>query len=195
MRKLLILSMLYYNISVGGAGAAGPFTAVPNTFTDGTPCGAGCAANVMANYNHIRTEGNAWEADLLSQIAAITGSSLPAGAVLAFPSGSCPPGWLPADGTAGTVDVRGAYIRGLDLGAGRDPARTLASFQADQFQDHTHTSAFVSGFSFGLDLGGASPAVQSGGTSALPVTSTMATGNAATETRPDSVVLNYCYKS
>ena len=45
---------------------------------------------------------------------------------------------MAANGANGTVDLRGEFIRGLDNGRGVDTGRTLASWQAQLFQDHTH---------------------------------------------------------
>lgn len=46
-----------------------------------------------------------------------------------FNSTTCPKGWSSANGSNGTVDLRGEFIRGLDNGRGIDPGRTLASLQ------------------------------------------------------------------
>ena len=67
------------------------------------------------------------------------GGGIPKDAVVAFATTTCPDDWQVADGTNGTPDLRGKFIRGLDLGAGLDPGRTLATFQADQFKSHSHT--------------------------------------------------------
>lgn len=79
----------------------------------------------------------------------------PSGAVQAFAMGTAPAGWLTADGSAisrttysalfsaiGTIygsgdgtttfnlpDLRGEFVRGVDLGRGADPARTIGTSQ------------------------------------------------------------------
>lgn len=58
------------------------------------------------------------------------GAAIPSGAIMYFNLSTCPSGWLAADGTSGTPDVRGQFIRSLDQGKGVDPSRTLASTQA-----------------------------------------------------------------
>lgn len=69
----------------------------------------------------------------------------PEGAVMAFYLADCPEGWAVADGTNGTPDLRGRFIRGMDnMGVGAanvDPQsaiRTLGHEQMDAFQGHRH---------------------------------------------------------
>lgn len=54
---------------------------------------------------------------------------VPPGAIMAFNLASCPTGWIAADGTSGTPDLRGEFIRWLDNGRWVDSGRTLASSQ------------------------------------------------------------------
>ena len=120
------------------------------------------------------------------------GFSLPSGAVLAFFLQSCPAGWVTADGTNGTVDARGNAIRGLDLGVGRDPGRTIGSLQADQMQTFGVTTPVPTGQT--TEGGG------SGGPKATPTTTAVAgtiTGSPrlGAETRMKNVALLYCQKS
>jgi len=54
----------------------------------------------------------------------------PVGGVMFFNLGACPTGWVAADGTNGTPDLRGEFIRGMDNGRGIDTptgGRTLGS--------------------------------------------------------------------
>ncbi len=61
----------------------------------------------------------------------------PAGMIGYFATASCPSGWLLADGSNGTIDMRGVFPRGLDNGRGLDPGRTLASYQGDAMRNFT----------------------------------------------------------
>lgn len=87
-------------------------------------------------------------------------SATPTGAVVAFFGTACPNGWSPTDGTAngvkktdgtaGTLDLRGQFVRGLNASAsGIDPNRTLASSQSSQNLSHGHAAGTLSAASAG----------------------------------------------
>ena len=105
---------------------------------------------------------------------------------------SCPSGWSPADGTAGTPDLRGEFIRGLDGGRGVDAGRMLASTQADMFKSHTHGYS-----SMWNEYGGWSASVTDNYSlswyTGWATHATAATGG--NETRPRNVALLYCVKT
>lgn len=65
--------------------------------------------------------------------------TVPTGAIMAFNLNTCPTGWAKANGTAGTPDLRGEFIRGLDDGRGINPGRILASNETGSIQSHQHT--------------------------------------------------------
>ncbi len=73
-----------------------------------------------------------------SQTVDLSSLAFPSGAVVAFNSATCPTGWAIADGTGGTPDLRGEFIRGLDNGRGVDVGRVLASSQTADYQSHSH---------------------------------------------------------
>ena len=60
-----------------------------------------------------------------------------------FATTSCPTGWLLADGSNGTLDMRGVFPRGLDNGRGLDPGRIIGSYQGDAIRNIT--GQFVTG--------------------------------------------------
>lgn len=62
-------------------------------------------------------------------------SSVPSGTVAYFNLAACPSGWVLSNGTAGTVDMRGAFVRGLDKARGLDVGRTLGSYQSDAIRN------------------------------------------------------------
>jgi hypothetical protein len=82
-----------------------------------------------------------------SALSAVSGAT-PTGAVVAFFGSSCPSGWSPAngtangvkrtDGTSGTLDLRGEFIRGLDGGRNIDVGRGLGTSQSDIIKAHNH---------------------------------------------------------
>lgn len=83
-------------------------------------------------------------------------------------------------------DLRGEFIRGLDLGRGVDSGRTLGSAQSDAFKSHTH------GINNTPVQSGTGTTVDIGDTGAATTNVTKATGG--TETRPRNVAMIYIIK-
>jgi hypothetical protein len=138
-----------------------------------------------AVFNNTKTPGSMLTAAEWNSLPSDIG--VPANAVMAFNLTSCPPGWILADGTSGTPDLRGAFIRGMygDQN-GRDVPRTLGSYQADEFKSHTHNSTWY-----------ASPGGGNGklvGDSWTYPKSNPTTPAGGPETRPKNVALIYCVK-
>lgn len=63
---------------------------------------------------------------------------VPTGAYAYFHQTSCPTGWVHANGSNGTVDLRGEFIRTWDAGRGVDSGRGARSSQGDQLEKHNH---------------------------------------------------------
>ncbi|MCE9597373.1 MAG: phage tail protein [Spirochaetia bacterium] len=129
----------------------------------------------------------------------------PEGAIMAFNLANCPDGWAPADGSNGTPDMRGKFVRGRnDIGTGspasafeRDPdARTLGSFQGDAFQGHTFNFGFVGGGVLpGFTTGWLVSDVGSGSyTTGAPTTGANGVPRVANETRSMNIALTYCMR-
>ncbi|WP_421547936.1 phage tail protein [Pseudomonas sp. QD4] len=95
-------------------------------------------------------------------------SALPVGAMVPFPKGSVPPGFLEVDGSVQSIaalpdlaaylgttfntggegagnfrlpESRGEFLRGWDHGRGVDAGRSIGSSQADEFRSHTHVNS------------------------------------------------------
>lgn len=117
----------------------------------------------------------------------------PPSMVAFFNNSTCPKGWVAADGTNGTVDMRGYFARGLDTGGTVDPARTLGSLQQDQLQDHTHT--YNNPNTQVNNIQGGGTATVNAGFTAGASTGNPNSGNHGTETRPKNVALLACQKS
>lgn len=121
---------------------------------------------------------------------------VPTGAVMAFDLTTCPSGWKPADGTDGTDDLRGMFLRGLntfDAGSTtrsdgkQDPSsRILGAYQADKFDAHTHEIKNRAIY----QSGGAAEGMAQNGAYGSGVTKS-AGGD---ETRPRNVAYIYCVK-
>lgn len=176
------------------------FNPVPVIFVQGNPSDT-CASNPPAcahaadfntNFNQLVSDGNNAKSSILTQLSGVTNVGLPSGAVIMMNAANCPFGYAVADGTGGSPDVRGVFVRGLDLGAGVDPGRTLASYQADAIEQHSHGGPAAAGGSSGLGTAAGSSAVSSGvNTSAATIENNT---NGIEETRPANVVLLHCFK-
>ena len=163
-----------------------------NTITDATTAHA---SDVNGNFAGIVSDGNTAISSIESAISGAGGGALTQG-VIAVINTACPNGWKLADGSNGTVDLRSVFIRGLDSGAGRDPGRALASYQADAIQQHAHSApAYQISAVTGLGVG-------SGATMLVnPVFSSFNTGgvtnvsagvNVTAETAPLEFIISWC---
>jgi hypothetical protein len=127
----------------------------------------------------------------------------PEGLIAPFYLDTCPNGWANADGTNGTPDLRGLFVRGRDNvgtgAAGNDPSgsRAIGNLQADAFQGHYHdvTSGNLNFQTTGGSGGNLTTGGGSGGLSPLtgnPTTDgTNGTPRTSSETRPKNVALTY----
>jgi len=81
------------------------------------------------------------EALFASADNAPSAGGVPAGTYAYFSAATCPTGWKPANGTDGTLDLRGEFIRGWDAGRGLDPnsGRGVGSIQGQEIDNHRHT--------------------------------------------------------
>ncbi|NBX67154.1 MAG: hypothetical protein EBQ96_09180 [Proteobacteria bacterium] len=127
--------------------------------------------------------GSAWTA---------VGGGIPAGTIAAFAS-ACPSGWTEY------VAARGRFLRGIDNGAGVDPAgtRVPGNQQADAIQGHIHSTANLNGTTVnGWNLTGGGGAFFTGPStynSGGPATDgTNGTPRTAAETRPANVAVTFC---
>ncbi|MDD2870469.1 MAG: hypothetical protein PHS49_00635 [Candidatus Gracilibacteria bacterium] len=101
---------------IGISGVAyGAYVSISSDVTDGQTLTSGLFNNVLENQRSLKI---------------LVDNAAPAGFVGAFNLASCPTGWIPANGSNGTPDLRGEFIRGLDGGRGVDSGRVLASWQA-----------------------------------------------------------------
>lgn len=115
---------------------------------------------------------------------------------------SCPSGWVAADGTNGTVDIRGMFVRGLDNGRGVDGGRALASWQDSDNKSHSHgvnDPGHAHSYQFNYQQGGGdyNPnrwSNQTSGQTSVSTTGISIQNSGGSESRPINVALLACMK-
>jgi len=164
------------------------FSNVPNILVNAQTTDAG---QLNDNFAFLVTNGNDVFNAFEVEIAAIGSASVPSGMVLPFNLAACPTGWLTANGTSGTVDMRGRFARAVTSGVG--------VVAGDQFEDHNQT---VSSSPSALVNIVSTVQVQAGGSSVpnavvfgTVVVGNPTTGRSGSESRPKNVALRYCEKS
>lgn len=144
-----------------------------------TLAGLSCTTGQIPSWN-----GSAWEC------ADMAGGGVPAGTIAAFAATTCPAGWTEY------VAARGRFLRGIDNGAGNDPAGTRApgNVQLDKVGPHTHDT---SGNRIVTDSGGVG--LQSGANrfwnGNFPVVANTILSGGDVETRPKNVAVIFCQYS
>ncbi|WP_438300841.1 tail fiber protein [Pseudomonas sp. NMS19W] len=159
-------------------------------------------------------QGNIDVAALVKEVSRL-GSAVPVGAVMAFPTGIVPPGFLELDGSVQSTatypdlaaylgtrfnkgdegtgnfrlpESRGEFLRGWDHGRGVDAGRAMGSYQADDLKSHNHT--FSAPTSIAASGGSSGIILSATGT---PNWSTTNTGGG--ETRPRNLAVMWCIKA
>jgi hypothetical protein len=116
---------------------------------------------------------------------AVGGGSAISGMIAYFNALACPSGWIKANGTAGTLDLRGEFIRSFDDGRGIDTGRILGSAQVDMLASHFHTyAAIVNAYSWLM--------APSTGTAVISTQTLNTSATGGTETRPKNIALLAC---
>lgn len=172
------------------------FNAVPNTIVNNPVVDPAAQTKVNQNFASLVSDGNTGQTSILATLAGIGPVGVPQHAVIMWSGSTCPTGYQTADGTNGTADARGVFIRGLDTSGAIDPGRTLASFQADQFINHTHGApVVVASMVFSSSTFAGATAVTNGiAASTAPTTLGMNSPSGGTETRPPAFVMLLCEK-
>jgi hypothetical protein len=177
------------------------FSAPPVTLVNGQTANA---TDVMANLNAIINSGNASFNAIQTLITNYVPTSVPSGMIAGFAVCCCPAGWQNADGTSGSPDLRGNFIRVWNSsGSGFDSGRSLGTLQLDSLQQHQHSGSYgpfytgVTTITLHITTTGATQGFLSGTT---PYTSTggiggVTVGANGAETRPANYSILYCMKS
>ena len=135
---------------------------------------------------------------------------MPTGSIIAYYGETSPPGWLLCDGSAvpagseydalramvGTnlPDLRGTFLRGLDLGRGLDPNRMLGSYQADENKVHSHIMGWNGADSTAMAVGGGSQRLAHWQQDQYGAGSPKTTNSVGTESRPKNVSVSFIIK-
>lgn len=183
---IFVLVVAIILLFVYGAPAQVYFSSPPNIILNYTPT---AAQPVNANFARIVSDGNTAFNNFSNQITSLSTGGVPSGAIVAFNLGSCPTGWVTADGTNSTPDMRGYFAR---VTAGSPAYGTVQSFQ-ETSHVHTVNGTFIYNYtqtSQNFNSGGAIRMLSLSGSTV----GNMSTGNSAAETRPKNVALRYCMK-
>lgn len=100
-------------------------TSLPYTFVNGTTIDATQVnANLQAIIACVNSNAahNGTNTDITSFTGVTSGQLVPSGTLAYFDLSSCPSGWSLANGSGGTLDARGRFLRATNQGSGRDPA-------------------------------------------------------------------------
>jgi hypothetical protein len=141
-------------------------------------------------------------------------NNLPENAVVSFNQATCPAGWVLADGTSGTPDLRGIFVRGAGVSGSYQMANgsyfdggDVGDYMNDSFQGHYHSTYPTSQFwvredsspswNLGATQGGGDDSRYSGAPIRGPTTAGAEYGvpRTGTETAPASYALIYCVKT
>ena len=148
-------------------------------------------------------------------------SALPVGAMVPFPKGAVPAGFLEVDGSVqsaatypdlaaylGTTfnqgnegagnfrlpDSRGEFLRGFDHGRGVDVGRALGSWQDSDNKAHTHGSTAGAAWKF-LSSDATGGAGLSGGSGSRVTYTAEITSSGGSEARPRNLAVMWCMKA
>lgn len=153
------------------------------------------ATDMMTDYNRVVSDGNTTFNAFETTLAGLSGSGTPSKAIVGFNLAACPSGWVLADGTGGTPDMRGVFPKIIT-------AASLGAFQADQFIDHSHsiTGSFTTSLTFTVGInhsnfGSGATFVLNSSTFGSTVDAVNSGAPTGTESRPANVALRYCMKS
>lgn len=146
---------------------------------------------MMTNYNRIISDGNTTFNNFAATISTISGQTIPSKAILPFNLSACPSGWQPADGTAGSPDLRGYFIK-ITGSSGMGTVTGTSTFLSHA---HPTTGTVITGLNFGSQNFGGSGTIRAVGTNPMGSFGNMITGNIAGETRPQNVALLMCMKT
>jgi hypothetical protein len=186
------------------------FTSAANgsKITLATPCNLGDSLEILA-FKSFKVADSYTKAEITALLT--TAGGLPVGAMLPFPRGVVPPGFLEVNGSAFNPAVypdlaaflggstlpesRGEFLRGWDHGRGVDIGREIGTLQSDLTKAHSHGILVdnTAGTSFGSNGVKSSAGGLLGGVTRSMTSNT--DSNVGTETRPRNLSVMWCIKA
>lgn len=166
-------------------------------------------------------QGNIDVAALVKEVSRL-GSAVPVGAVMAFPTGIVPPGFLELDGSMQSMSIypdlaaylgtkfnkgdegagnfrlpesRGEFLRGWDHGRGIDIGRGIGSWQADDNKAHAHTYTRVPVFGNTGGSNAAGIAADNGTQAGSSNFASYMNTSGGSEARPRNLSVMWCIKA
>ncbi|WP_273819520.1 phage tail protein [Pseudomonas asplenii] len=150
-------------------------------------------------------------------------TALPVGAMMAFPKGTVPNGFLEVDGSVQSIatypdlaaylgttfnkgdegagnfrlpESRGEFLRGWDHGRGVDAGRSIGSFQSDDLKAHSHTAGYYNAANNAINNSFSNPLAYSPTyASGSLVSVAMNVSGGGTETRGRNLAVMWCIKA
>ncbi|MDI3399694.1 phage tail protein [Pseudomonas sp. V88_4] len=166
-------------------------------------------------------QGNIDVAALVKEVSRL-GSAVPVGAVMAFPTGIVPPGFLELDGSVQSIatypdlaaylstkfnkgdegtgnfrlpESRGEFLRGWDHGRGVDVGRGIGSWQADDNKAHAHTYTRIPVFGNTGGANAAGIAADNGTQAGNSNFASYMNTSGGSEARPRNLAVMWCIKA
>lgn len=173
-----------------------------------SPCNLGDSLEVLA-FKSFKVADSYTKAEMTALLA--TAGGLPVGAMLPFPRGTVPPGFLEVNGDTFNPVVypdlaaylggstlpesRGEFLRGWDHGRGVDIGRGIGTYQTDLTKAHNHGILIDSGSGSGFGTVGVKSSAGGllGGVNRSMTSTTDSSVGA--ETRPRNLAVMWCIKA
>lgn len=187
-------------------------TILPGAISEQSSVAAASSDEVLIRRPGTNTLHRATVNSVVSNVVIPVPTNIPIGGIIMWGATLVPANWLECNGDAfssitypdlaavyGTnlPDLRGVFVRGLNRGktvnGDPDVNRAILSYQADAYQQHSHTTA-EGGFQTNI-FGGSYYTSSNANPSNQRAAQTTSTAGTSTETRPKNVALMYIVRA